>query len=249
MTAFSPTALLDAVGRTRQPHLTWYGGPDGSERVELSGHVLANWVAKTANFLDEEGVGEGDVVVVDLPVHWRAVVWVWAAWIRGAAVSFVPDGGSAGGADDDGGSGGGDDGGGGAAVVATDRPERHAGGEALVVAVPLAPLALRWAGDLPAGTLDGGDILGQADVLLARGVVRGAARAVEDSGLSFEDLDAAIGTGDGTRIAFVPGSVWELARTAFSAWRGGGSVVVFAEQPGEVRRNELVAQEGARFVE
>ncbi|NCD20907.1 MAG: TIGR03089 family protein [Actinobacteria bacterium] len=240
MTAFSPTALLDAVARSRQPHITWYGGPDGSERVELSGHVLANWVAKTANFLDEEGVGGGDVVVVDLPVHWRAVVWVWAAWIRGAAVSFVPDGGSAGGADD---------GGGVVAVVATDRPERHAGGEALVVAVPLAPLALRWAGDLPAGALDGGDILGQADVLLAPGVAGGAARAVEDSGLSFEDLDAAIGTGDGTRIAFVPGSVWELARTAFSAWRGGGSVVVFAERLSEGRRDELVAQEGARFVE
>ena len=249
MTAFSPTALLDAVGRTRQPHLTWYGGPDGSERVELSGHVLANWVAKTANFLDEEGVGEGDVVVVDLPVHWRAVVWVWAAWIRGAAVSFVPDGGSAGGADDDGGSGGGDDGGGGAAVVATDRPERHAGREAVVVAVSLAPLALRWDGELPPGAMDGGEIMGQADVLVMPGAVVRGETAVADSGLSFEDLDAAIGTGDGTRIAFVPGSVWELARTAFSAWRGGGSVVVFTEQLSDARRNQLIAQEGARFVE
>ena len=86
-------------------------------------------------------------------------------------------------------------------------------------------------------------------MLLAPGVAGGAARAVEDFGLSFEDLDAAIGTGDGTRIAFVPGSVWELARTAFSAWRGGGSVVVFTEQLSEARRKQLIAQEGARFVE
>lgn len=241
MTAFSPTALLDAVGRTRQPHLTWYGGPDGSERVELSGHVLANWVAKTANFLDEEGVGSGDVVVVDLPVHWRAVVWVWAAWVRGAAVSFVPDGG-----------GGTPDGGDGSpAVVVTDRPEHHAARPdgALVVAVPLAPLALRWSGDLPGGAVDGGaEVMGQADVLLAPGKRQAQAWAVADSGLSFEDLDAAIGMGDGSRIAFAPGSVWELARTAFSAWRGGGTVVVFGEEVAPERRAVLGQQEGARVL-
>lgn len=231
MTAFSPTALLGAVALSRQPHLTWYAGADGSERVELSGHVLATWVAKTANFLDEEGVGPGDVVVVDLPVHWRAVPWVWAAWVRGAAVSFVADGGAV-------------------AVVATDRPAHHTTRTdgAIVVAVPLAPLALRWDGDLPHGTVDAGEILGQADALLVPGVVAGRATAVADSGLSFEDLDAVVGTGDGTRIAFEPASVWELVRTALSAWRGAGSVVVVGPGMGETRRGQVLAQEGARSV-
>lgn len=237
MTAFSPAGLLDTVARSRQPHLTSYTGHGGADRVELSGHVLANWVAKAANFLEQEDVGGDDVLVIDLPVHWRAVVWVWAAWLRGAAVSFVPDGGSSAAA-------------GAPAVVVTDRPAHHEGrkDDALVVALPLGPLALRWEGDLPAGAVDGGEIMGQADVLLSREPVTGRSRAVADSGLSFEDLDAAIGTGDGSRIAFMPGSAWVLARTALSAWRGGGSVVVIGDCIGQARREEILAQEGARFV-
>ena len=57
------------------PRLTWYG-PD-SERVELSGRVLENWVAKTANYLvDELDAEPGSAVAVDLPVHWRSLVWL-----------------------------------------------------------------------------------------------------------------------------------------------------------------------------
>ncbi len=230
---FSPTDLLATVARSRQPYLTSYAGPDGGERVELSGHVLAQWVAKAANLLDEEGVGTGDLVVVDLPVHWRAVVWIWATWVRGARVSFVPD-------DRD------------AAVVVTDRPGRHAGrtGGPLVIAVPLAPLAFRWEGELPDGVVDGGAALpGQPDALVMPGTFHPEERAVETFGLTFDDLDAALGTGDGTRIAFTPGSVWKLARTALSAWRGGGSVVVFSSTVTPERRRVLERQEGARPVD
>lgn len=64
------------------PRLTWYG-PD-SERVELSGRVLENWVAKTANFLvDELDAAPGTVVAVDVPVHWRSLVWLLATWAVG----------------------------------------------------------------------------------------------------------------------------------------------------------------------
>ena len=231
MTPFSPAELLRGISPARRPYLTFYGGADGNERVELSGHVLAQWVAKAANFLAEEDVGAGDLVVVDLPVHWRAVVWTWAAWVRGASVSFVPDDGAP-------------------AVVATDRPERHAARTdgALVVAVPLAPLALRWDGELPGGVVDGAAaVMGQADVLLFPVPLVVADRALEDSGLSFEDLDAAFGVGDGSRIAFLPGSVWELVRTAVSAWLGGGSVVVFGDEVTLDRRTALCEQEGANL--
>ncbi|WP_088317095.1 TIGR03089 family protein [Kineosporia sp. R_H_3] len=68
-----------------RPRVTWYG-PDG-ERVELSGKVLDNWVAKTANLLvDELDVGPGSRVVLDLPPHWRTLVWLLAVWSAGACV-------------------------------------------------------------------------------------------------------------------------------------------------------------------
>lgn len=68
-----------------RPRVTWYG--PGGERVELSGKVLDNWVAKTANLLvDELDVGPGSRVVLDLPPHWRTVVWLLAVWAAGGCV-------------------------------------------------------------------------------------------------------------------------------------------------------------------
>ena len=68
-----------------RPRLTWYGA-DG-ERVELSARVLANWVAKTANLLQEEfDVGPGSTVAVALPVHWQTAAVLLGTWTCGAAV-------------------------------------------------------------------------------------------------------------------------------------------------------------------
>jgi len=98
------------------------------------------------------------------------------------------------------------------------------------------------------GVVDGAAaVMGQADVLLFPVPLVVADRALEDSGLSFEDLDAAFGVGDGSRIAFLPGSVWELVRTAVSAWLGGGSVVVFGDEVTLDRRTALCEQEGANL--
>ncbi|PID53548.1 MAG: TIGR03089 family protein [Micrococcales bacterium] len=78
-------AVLDQVGSSGagRPRLTWYG-PD-EERVELSGHVLRLWAAKTANLLVEEfDLHAGDTVRVDMPVHWRAVaIAMGACWAGG----------------------------------------------------------------------------------------------------------------------------------------------------------------------
>lgn len=78
-------ALLEALQASDagRPRVTWYG--PGGERVELSARVLANWVVKTANLLgDELGIGPGDRVVLDLPGHWRSVVWQLALSVVGA---------------------------------------------------------------------------------------------------------------------------------------------------------------------
>lgn len=78
------TRVLDLLtgDEPNQPRLTWYGPDD--ERVELSGRVLANWVTKATNLLVEEGeVEPGSRVLLDVPVHWRALVWAMATWCAG----------------------------------------------------------------------------------------------------------------------------------------------------------------------
>lgn len=135
-----------------RPRLTWYGG--GGERVELSGAVLVNWVNKTTNLLVEElDVAPGSRVLVDLPTHWRTVLWELATWRAGGCVVLpgAP-------ADVD--------------VEVTDRPTAGAdparsGSQVVVVSLPA--LARRFDGELPPGALDAaasvmtyGDVIGYA---------------------------------------------------------------------------------------
>jgi uncharacterized protein (TIGR03089 family) len=137
------SALVTAPGR---PRLTWYG-PDG-ERIELSGAVLDNWVSKTTNLLVEEmDVAPGRTVLLDLPPHWRTVVWALATWRTGATLALA---------------------GAAADVVVTDRPGTDAPGAA-TIAVALPALARRFDGVLPAGAIDAaqavmtyGDVIGWA---------------------------------------------------------------------------------------
>ncbi len=78
-----------------RPRVTFYDdspGPTRGERIELSAKVLANWVAKAANLLQEElDAGPGTTVRIDLPAqHWRTVYWALATWAVGGCV--VTDG-------------------------------------------------------------------------------------------------------------------------------------------------------------
>ncbi|SDG09604.1 TIGR03089 family protein [Klenkia brasiliensis] len=93
-----PADLLAAVLRrdAAGPLVTHYDDRTG-ERVELSAATLANWVAKTANLLqDEFDVGPGSRVAVALPVHWQTAAVLLGVWSCGAAVVDTP-------AEDDGG--------------------------------------------------------------------------------------------------------------------------------------------------
>jgi len=77
------TALRDDPGA---PLVTFYDDVS-AERTELSATTLANWVAKTANLLQEEfDVGPGSTVAVALPVHWQTVAVLLGVWSCGAAV-------------------------------------------------------------------------------------------------------------------------------------------------------------------
>ena len=218
------SALLSEPGR---PRLTWYG-PAG-ERIELSGAVLDNWVSKTTNLLVEElDAGPGTRLLLDLPPHWRSVVWALAAWRVGATVAT--DAHAAAGTAD---------------VVVSDRPAdldlpRGAG----VVAVALPALARRFDGDLPAGALDAaqsvmtyGDVVGWAPAVEpAEPALEVGATPVPHAGL----VAAAAGTAPvaaGSRallpVADERAATASVLLTTLGVLAGGGSVVLLRPEPGD----------------
>ncbi len=95
-----PADLLAAVLRrsAAAPLLTTYDDAT-DERIELSAATLANWVAKTANLLQDEcDIGPGSTVALALPVHWQTAAILLGAWSCGAAVldtALEDDGGAA----------------------------------------------------------------------------------------------------------------------------------------------------------
>jgi uncharacterized protein (TIGR03089 family) len=89
MTASTVPALLRDLlhNDPARPLVTFYDDRTG-ERVELSVKSFENWVAKTANLLqDELGAEPGDHVAVWLPAHWQSAVWMCAAAACGVVVS------------------------------------------------------------------------------------------------------------------------------------------------------------------
>lgn len=78
------SALAADPGR---PLVTYYDDATG-ERVELSATTLANWVAKTANLLqDELGAEPGDRVALLLPAHWQTAAWLLACAATGTVAA------------------------------------------------------------------------------------------------------------------------------------------------------------------
>lgn len=211
-----PTTIADLLALlTREPgrpRITWYAA-DG-DRVELSGAVLENWISKSTNLLVEElDVEPGTRVLLDLPTHWRTVVWQLAVWRAGGCV-VLP-------------------GGTGAEVVVTDSPGEHADG-AQLVAVSLPALARRFVGDLPPGAIDAaaavmtyGDVIGWAptpapsDPALDPGPTHGELVAWALDGQPE-------GAGERVLVAAGPGrtSAQDVARVLGVLARGGSVVLV-----------------------
>lgn len=125
-----------------RPRITWYAA--GGERVELSGRVLENWVAKTTNMLVEEfDAGPGVRVLLDMPTHWKQVVWALSVWRAGATLVLVDDIAEFTGPMPD--------------VVVTSQPEQwtEVPRATRVIAIALPSLARSWDGELPRGIVDG----------------------------------------------------------------------------------------------
>jgi uncharacterized protein (TIGR03089 family) len=243
-----PADWFEAVAASPRPAVVDYAS--GPDRVELSGRVLANWAAKTANLLDVEGLGAGSTVAVDLPAGWQPLAVLLGAARAGAGVVFT----AAGPATD-------------ADLVVTDGPSAWAGAPAELWAVAsgdgeLPAHALDFAAEvrvqadrcilpLPAGDLAAQagswtDVGGAGAVLDLQGTAGGAARwSRRERGL--------VVAAQGARLHR------DLAEAVLLAWAAGLPVVlvpvqdadddgaagiVAAERLGDVQREDVQGEEG-----
>jgi uncharacterized protein (TIGR03089 family) len=154
MTASTVPDLVSTLLRNdpARPLVTFYDDATG-ERVELSVKTFENWVAKTANLLqDELSADPGDHIALWLPTHWQTAVWVCAAAACGVVVSSDPrvrtpvD----------------------VAVCGPESlPDAGGSGAREVVALSLRPLGQGFAGGLPEGATDyAREVLAQGDSFL-----------------------------------------------------------------------------------
>lgn len=122
------------LAQRQSPALLWYSVP--GERIELSGRVFDNWVAKTANFLvDECELEPGSLLALPERLHWRSLVLAVAGLRVGATLAW----GQQAGAD---------------VRAAFDTSELEGAGAEYLLAVATEPLAPRFMGQLPPDVLD-----------------------------------------------------------------------------------------------
>lgn len=213
-------------GHATSPRLTWYG-PE-SERVELSGRVLDNWVAKTGNLLQDELDAEpGMRLSLDLPAHWKSLIWALAAWQLGMEIVVNR---------------------GGAELLVTDKPGTEAGKYDAVIAVALPALAMRWPGDLPAGVIDyAAEVRSHGDIFMAHSDPSASGCAITDRE-GTRHLHADLLTGfaarhdEGVRLLVTAGEGLEAGlANCLGAWHNGGSVVL--AHPDVKLTDQLLASE------
>ena len=124
-----------------QPLFVHYDG--AGSRVELSAVTFANWVDKTASFMESIDVEAGSLVHLDVattdPGHWVTAVWTLATWQHGCSLTLDVD----------------------AADLVVRGPDSEAMGR-VTVACSLHPLGLRFPAP-PAGCIDYADVLAEPD--------------------------------------------------------------------------------------
>jgi uncharacterized protein (TIGR03089 family) len=233
----NPPDVLAAMLRAdpARPRVTFYedtDGPTRGERIELSAKVLANWVNKAANALqDEFDVAPGSRVRLALPPHWRSLYWALAVWSVGGTVvaDRSPAAQVSGARAQD------------PAVdlVVTDDPALAAGSSPAVL-VTLAALA-RQAPVPTGGAMDEARELsthGDQFVPWEEPAEGDVALEVDGAGTAYAGVVADLGWPGGTRAHLRGTDLATVLTQALAAWAGDGSVVL--------SRGELPAEDAAR---
>jgi uncharacterized protein (TIGR03089 family) len=162
-------------------------------------------------------------VHLDLPPHWRALVWALATWRCGACV-VVGDA-----ADVD--------------VVVTDRPADAPTG-AQVVAVALPALARSFGAPLPADAVDGSAVLSYGDVVTWAPATDASSLALATPGVSVVHAALLADPLPGTaRVALPADDLATVLRTALATWAADGSVVLVEAGTASVLRADHARRE------
>jgi uncharacterized protein (TIGR03089 family) len=214
----TPASVLAEILRSdpARPRVTFYedtAGPTRGERIELSGKVLANWISKAGNALqDEYDLGPGSIVRLALPPHWRALYWAFAIWSVGATVDCA--GGSA------------------ADLLICDDPEGVATatepGPDDIVLVTLAALARVHQGPLPARAMDEArELATYPDHFAAAATPSPDDLALITSGArtAYRGVVPQVGWPAGTRVSLA-GDLAQVLESTLAAWAVDGSVVL-----------------------
>lgn len=224
MASFADRLSAELIREPGRPLVTWYDERTG-ERIELSVTTYANWVAKAASLLvDEYDLERGDVLMVDLPVHWLTHVFWGAAWTAGLAVATPDASGSDHGTD--------------AVVCGPDALARWTplAAEVPVLACSLLPMGGRFTDPLPPGIHDVGiEIWGQPDAFIPLDPAAGSDVALVSGSITQDELftsptaagSSAISTGGGRLLwAADPASPPDVPALARPLVNGGSLVVV-----------------------
>jgi uncharacterized protein (TIGR03089 family) len=231
-----PHAVTDLLARMRlvdpaSPRLVWHGREG---RIELSGRVFDNWVAKTSNLLvDELDAVPGSVVELDLPPHWKSVAIAFACWQVGCTVvapglhgddaeppQYRAD------------------------IVMTHRTAPDVAPPQLLVCVALGSLAFRWDGVLPGGAVDyAAEVRSQGDVFPGGAEPAGRPEELVTSGtapLTPRQLEQLItgpapvvpedvAPGSGTLLLQPGAALAPALAAALRAWREDSALVLVEE--------------------
>jgi len=212
----TPASVLAEILRSdpARPRVTFYEdtpGPTKGERIELSGKVLANWISKAGNALqDEYDVGPGSVVHLSLPPHWRAVYWAFAVWSVGATLDLTgestPD-----------------------LLICAD-PDAATGEPAPgdVVLVTLAALARVHPGTVPPGAMDEARELatyGDQFAAMADPAPNDPALITQGARAAYSMVVPSRAWPSGSRVN-VSGDLADVLESTLAAWAVDGSVVL-----------------------